>query len=344
MIKAGDIPGALAYLERAKQLADKSLGDTNPLTQAVATTRAEALAAGGRLAEARVQYDAVLAIEQKTLSGLLAATLASRMTTELGAKDWPAAATFAQRAIDTVEASAARIRPICGGRSRGWATPTSSSATAPTRSRCSSARSRSPRRRRSGRASSRRCGNCSRTSTNGDASRGIAPGRTSDPRGVRVDRLMRVGIVVAVLAALASFAGADDTLQNDGFQSGDMALAQEGFDMGEIAASRFIAPDATRQLLKVQLIFGGAAGSATVTLQTWDDSAGTTDPGTMLSMDDFQLVGSDSAPAGDGRFQARTYRAAGVSRRHPVPAGWPAICYARQRQHDSDRQELHLRG
>jgi tetratricopeptide (TPR) repeat protein len=111
MIKAGDIPGAIVYLDRAKQLADKSLGDSNPLTQAVATTRAEALAAGGRIAEARAQYDAVLAIEQETRSGLLAATLTSRMTTELGAKDWAAAATFAQRAIDTVEATAGKESP-----------------------------------------------------------------------------------------------------------------------------------------------------------------------------------------------------------------------------------------
>ncbi|HEY1554403.1 MAG TPA: hypothetical protein VGF94_06180 [Kofleriaceae bacterium] len=106
---------------------------------------------------------------------------------------------------------------------------------------------------------------------------------------------MRVGIAVVVLVAVGSFAQADDTLQNDGFQSGDMAVAEGGFAVGEIAASRFVAPDAARQLLQVQLIFGGGSGSAAVTLVTWDDSAGTTDPGTMLSMDDFQLTGSDSA-------------------------------------------------
>jgi tetratricopeptide (TPR) repeat protein len=111
MIKAGDIPGAIVYLDRAKQLADKSLGDANPLTQAVATTRAEALAAGGRIADARAQYDAVLAIEQKTSSSLLGATLSSRMTAELGAKAWHDAAMFAQRAIDTIEAAAGKESP-----------------------------------------------------------------------------------------------------------------------------------------------------------------------------------------------------------------------------------------
>src|SRR5205085_7299617 len=48
-IKANDPAGALVYLDRASKLATGSLGDANPLTHAVFTTRAEALTAAGRL-------------------------------------------------------------------------------------------------------------------------------------------------------------------------------------------------------------------------------------------------------------------------------------------------------
>ncbi|HTR51157.1 MAG TPA: serine/threonine-protein kinase [Kofleriaceae bacterium] len=111
MIRGGDTAGALVYLDRAKVIAEKSLGDANPLTQAVATTRAEALAAEGRLADSRAQYDAVLAIEAKLQSPLYGATLTSRMTTELGARQWTAAADFAQRAIAVIEVGEGRDAP-----------------------------------------------------------------------------------------------------------------------------------------------------------------------------------------------------------------------------------------
>jgi tetratricopeptide (TPR) repeat protein len=111
LIKSGDTASALVYLDRAKELADKSLGDVNPLTQAVAVTRAEALAAQGRYDDSRSAYDAVIAIETKNQSGLLGQTLGSRVQMELSAKHWSDAATFAQRAIAVVEKSSGKDSP-----------------------------------------------------------------------------------------------------------------------------------------------------------------------------------------------------------------------------------------
>ena len=111
LIKSGDTASALVYLDRAKELADRSLGELNPLTQAVATTRAEALAAQGRYDESRAAYDAVIAIETKSQSGLLGQTLGSRVQMELTAKHWTDAATFAQRAITATEASSGKDAP-----------------------------------------------------------------------------------------------------------------------------------------------------------------------------------------------------------------------------------------
>ena len=57
---------------------------------------------------------------------------------------------------------------------------------------------------------------------------------------------------------------------------------QGGFVAGEIGASRFVAPEAGRTLLKVQLLYGGATAQRTVTLRVFDDSAGTDAPGAEL--------------------------------------------------------------
>lgn len=109
---------------------------------------------------------------------------------------------------------------------------------------------------------------------------------------------MRVHAAAAVIfgiCALAGTARADLELKNDGFASGGTAGFQAGFVTGEIGASRFVAPEAGRQLIRVQLLFGGAAVTQTITLKVWDDTAGTNAPGTELFSGDFELVGSNDS-------------------------------------------------
>jgi hypothetical protein len=107
---------------------------------------------------------------------------------------------------------------------------------------------------------------------------------------------MRVHAAVAALVGICAFAGAaraDVELKNDGFVSGGTAGFQGGFVSGEIGASRFLAPAPGRQLVRVQLLFGGMAVTQTITLKVYDDSAGTNAPGTELFSGDYELVGSN---------------------------------------------------
>lgn len=115
--------------------------------------------------------------------------------------------------------------------------------------------------------------------------------RNPPPIGARVAACAFVAL--AALAALATPASAQLTLQNDSFTSGQTVGVQGGFVTGEIGASRFVAPAAGRQLLGVQVLFGGGSGTRDVTLRVWDDSAGTLTPGTMLFEGDFTLTASD---------------------------------------------------
>lgn len=102
-------------------------------------------------------------------------------------------------------------------------------------------------------------------------------------------------LVAAALLSLVSIAHAEVELKNDGFVSGGAANFQSGFVTGEAGASRFIAASAGRQLLKLQLLFGGATTTQTLTLKVFDDTAGTDLPGTEMFSGDFELTGSDSA-------------------------------------------------
>jgi len=110
---------------------------------------------------------------------------------------------------------------------------------------------------------------------------------------------MRARIVIASLIGVmwsVSIASAELELKNDGFVSNGTAGFQAGFVIGEIAASRFVAPAAGRQLLKVQLLFGGGStATQDVTVKVWDDTAGANAPGAELHSADYQLTGSDSA-------------------------------------------------
>jgi hypothetical protein len=114
---------------------------------------------------------------------------------------------------------------------------------------------------------------------------------------MRISPRIAVGalaLAIVSVAALAAPAQAQLTLQNDGFTSGAQVGVQQGFVAGEIAASRFVAPDAGRRLLEVQLFFGGATGSRDVTIKVWDDTSGALAPGAMLFEGDFTLTASDS--------------------------------------------------
>jgi MYXO-CTERM domain-containing protein len=104
---------------------------------------------------------------------------------------------------------------------------------------------------------------------------------------------MRGILVFGSILVLSSTAFAQVELRNDGFDSGESVGFQAGFTANEIGASRFVAPEAGRQLLSVQLLFGGAGGSRDVTVKVWDDTAGGTSPGAELDSEDFTLTGSN---------------------------------------------------
>ena len=103
-------------------------------------------------------------------------------------------------------------------------------------------------------------------------------------------------LVLAGLLASTSIAHAELELKNDGFVTNGPAGFQGGFKAGEAGAAQFVAPAAGRQLLKIQLLFGGGStATQTVTLKIYDDTAGTDGPGAELHNADYQLTGSDSA-------------------------------------------------
>ncbi len=107
---------------------------------------------------------------------------------------------------------------------------------------------------------------------------------------------MRVGLWAALcVMSVGSVASADIELQNDSFTSGGQADFMGGFAVGEIGASRFVAPDAGRQLLKVHFLYGPDATQRTITLNVYDDTNGTSAPGTELFTMDFQVTGSSTA-------------------------------------------------
>ncbi len=105
-----------------------------------------------------------------------------------------------------------------------------------------------------------------------------------------------VGVAVAAVLGLASASVASaETLQIDGFVDGQAAGFQGGFASGEEGAVRLSAPNAgTWKLDNVQLLFGGATSTQTVTLTVYSDT-GATDPGGVLFSADYQLTGANDA-------------------------------------------------
>jgi tetratricopeptide (TPR) repeat protein len=104
-MRAHELAGALADIERAQAIASRFPGPTDPAYHTVATTHAEILGAAGRVAEARKAFDDVLALEAANKSTELGMTLASRATFELAQARWQDAAKFEERSIASYEAS-----------------------------------------------------------------------------------------------------------------------------------------------------------------------------------------------------------------------------------------------
>lgn len=101
-------------------------------------------------------------------------------------------------------------------------------------------------------------------------------------------------LALPILCALAGTAAADVELKNDSFVEGAQVAFQGGFAATEIGAAQFVAPEAGRQLQKVQLLFGGDTTTQTVTLIVYDDTDDVDEPGTPLYQGDFELTGSSS--------------------------------------------------
>lgn len=106
---------------------------------------------------------------------------------------------------------------------------------------------------------------------------------------------MRTLWILGCVLLVASEARADVELKNDGFVSGAQATFQTGFAADEAGAVRFVAPSAGRKLVKLQLLFGGAATMQNLTIKVFDDTAGTDAPGSELFASDFALTGADNA-------------------------------------------------
>jgi len=104
--------------------------------------------------------------------------------------------------------------------------------------------------------------------------------------------LMRVLVILACLCVASSTATAQVELKNDGFLAGGQVAFQSGFCANEAGASRFVAPEAGRQLLKVRFLFGSTAETKPVTITVWDDTAGTDAPGMELYSGAYQVTGS----------------------------------------------------
>ncbi|MBI5478600.1 MAG: hypothetical protein HY906_07095 [Deltaproteobacteria bacterium] len=112
---------------------------------------------------------------------------------------------------------------------------------------------------------------------------------------MRTASLASHSITLATVLLATSVAGAQTELKNDAFVDGQTAAFQGGFVVGEMGASRFV-PAGPCTITKIQLLFGGAATSQTVTLHIYDDSGGVNTPGSeLITATDVTLQGSNSA-------------------------------------------------
>jgi eukaryotic-like serine/threonine-protein kinase len=99
----GDLPNALATIERAETLAAQFPGEDNYSFHIVVTDHAEILRALSKLDDARAAYDRALALEAKTQSTALPTTQASRAELALIEKQWAQAAELAALSVTGFE-------------------------------------------------------------------------------------------------------------------------------------------------------------------------------------------------------------------------------------------------
>ncbi len=110
---------------------------------------------------------------------------------------------------------------------------------------------------------------------------------------MRYRHFARFAAAVAALAFTAT-AGAQTELRNDAWETDQAAGFQGGFAAGEQFAVRFIPQgDGPWRLLRVDLLYGGAATTEDVTLRIFDDAAQMPEPGQELFSGNFSLTGSD---------------------------------------------------
>lgn len=108
---------------------------------------------------------------------------------------------------------------------------------------------------------------------------------------------VRAAVLLFAAAAIVRPAIAVETLlQNDGYVDGQPVGFQGGFVAGEMAGARFL-PTGTApwRVNRVQFLFGGATSTQTITLRIYDDTAGTSAPGTELYFGDFSVTGANNA-------------------------------------------------
>jgi hypothetical protein len=127
--------------------------------------------------------------------------------------------------------------------------------------------------------------------------------------GLTGDWIIRAGVT-------APSGGGGGVVQNDSFLPGQSAGFQGGFVAGEMGAARLLPSGAfPQQVSAVRFLFGGAAGTRTVTLHVWDDPTGAATPGTELYTGDFQVTAADNA------LQELDLSAAGISVSGPFRVG-----------------------
>jgi hypothetical protein len=131
-------------------------------------------------------------------------------------------------------------------------------------------------------------------------------------------------IALLIVTLLASATSAL-TLQNDGF-SGGSVFFQSGFMTGEIGAVTLGPVADPFTVESVQLLFGGASTTETVTLKIFEET-GVATPGSEMFSSDYSLTGSDYAwqvidlSAQDILLQPGSYRF-GIQYHH---SGYPGI-------------------
>jgi serine/threonine protein kinase/tetratricopeptide (TPR) repeat protein len=105
LVREGEAQTALPLAERALAMATAFPGKEHYAYHEIATDHADALITAGRLADARVALDELVALETKLQSTTLSRTLAIRAELALAERAWPAAAADAEHSLQIYEAA-----------------------------------------------------------------------------------------------------------------------------------------------------------------------------------------------------------------------------------------------